>query len=150
MSLAASQGKAPVRGDSKCKFPEAGVHPKFYGYLSLLKLWKVISKRWKMQRGKARMENGNRPFRVFEANKRISGFTLSEMGVTGRSCTGKSHRVTWTLTESFWLLFSQEGNKGRDFPGAPGVKAPHSQCGEHAFNACLGNEEPTSRQHNQK
>ena len=34
MSLAASQGEVPVRGDSKCKFPEAGVHPKFYEYQS--------------------------------------------------------------------------------------------------------------------
>lgn len=59
--------------------------------------------------------------------------------------TGKSHRMIHALTESSWLLFSQEGNEGRDFPGAPGVKALHSQCGEHKFNACLGNEGPTSR-----
>ena len=32
------------------------------------------------QRGKVRTEDGNRSFRVFEANKMISAFTLSEMG----------------------------------------------------------------------
>lgn len=36
MSLAAGQGKAPVTGDSKCKFPEAGAHPKLYEYQSQL------------------------------------------------------------------------------------------------------------------
>ena len=48
--------------------------------LSLLKLWKVVSKRGKMQRGEVRMENGNRPSRVFEAIKEFQSLLLVSWG----------------------------------------------------------------------
>ena len=51
--------------------------------------------------------------------KEFQSLLFVNWGITGRFCTGKSHRMIQALTESSGRSF-QEGNKGADFPGASG------------------------------
>lgn len=61
------------------------------------------------QRGKVSTEDGNRSFRVFEANKMMSAFTFSEMGNNWEILDREEEtQMIHTLTESFWLLLNNK------------------------------------------
>ena len=99
--------------------------------LSLLKLWKAISKRGKTQRGKVRMENGNRPSRVFEANEGISEFTLRELGDNWEILHGKEPQDDSSSNRIVRPLFSRR-KQGRGLPWCLGVRALHFHEGSRS------------------